>query len=70
MVIDKINQFIEEKGIKQSKICELSGLNSSKLCLSLKKKRKMPPDELALLLSTLRLLVPGTNIEMFFFINK
>ena len=70
MVIDRINSFIEEKGIKQSKICEISSLSQSKLSLSLQKKRKLPPDELSALLEALVKIVPGTDINDFFDINQ
>lgn len=70
MVIDRINAFIEEKGIKQSKICEISSLNQPKLSLSLQKKRKLSPDELAALLGALRSIVPGTDINYFFDISS
>lgn len=69
MVIDRINAFIEEKGIKQSKICEISQLSQSKLSLSLQKKRKLTADELIDLLSAIVSIVPGTDIREFFNID-
>lgn len=65
MVIDNINNFINEKGIKQSRISQLTGIANSKLSLSLNKKRTLCPDELAKVLFALSVIVPGTNLLEF-----
>lgn len=70
MVIDKINSFIDEKGIKQSRISQLAEISPSKLSLSLNKKRTLNPDELAKILLSLAIIVPGTNLLDFLMIEK
>lgn len=70
MVIDNINSFIQEKGIKQSRISQLSGIVPSKLSLSLNKKRTLSPDELARVLFALTVIIPGTDLVNFLIIDE
>jgi transcriptional regulator with XRE-family HTH domain len=45
MVVDNINAYIKENGIKQKIISDRSGINQCALSATLSKKRKLTADE-------------------------